>query len=298
MTSDLAFFQAAPIHYVDVGTKLAYRVFGSGPAIVLLHGWPFNGATYRSMVRRLSRNYTCYVPDLPGAGDSPWDPRTRDLFPDLGALVVRFVDALDLSRFALIAHDSGGGIARFAAAQLGDRVALLVLTDTEVVGYTPPLILLYLMMARVSWLQSVMLMLVRQRWFRVSPLGFGGLFAKADYGEGEFHQAVTLPFLTHFDDYLRALRTANMKTLDQQLPDIHRRISAPTLLVWGQADRHFPVERARAMSTQFRNLRAFVALPGQALMVHEEAPELVLQHIEPALNDLLSSPSPTVAISA
>lgn len=296
MTSDLAFFQAAPIRYVDVGTKLAYRVFGSGPAILFVHGWPLNGATYRSMVRRLSRNFTCYVPDLPGAGNSPWDPRTRDMFSDFGTLMVRFVDALSLTRLAIIAHDSGGGIARFAAAQLGDRVTLLALTDTEVSGYTPPLILLYALMARVSWLKSVMRMLLQQRWFRMSPVGFGGLFAKPEYAEGEFSAACTGPFFARFEDSLRSLRAANMKTLEQ-LPELHRRITAPTLLVWGQEDRYFPVERARRMSAEFPNLRAFIALPGQALFVHDEEPALVLQHIEPALHELMS-PSPAAQISA
>jgi haloalkane dehalogenase len=98
---DLESFLAAPVEHVDVGTQLSYRRFGEGPPIVLVHGWPLCGATYRGLVRALRERFTCYVPDLPGAGESPWDPRTQETFSDFSRLLVRFVDAIGLSRFAI-----------------------------------------------------------------------------------------------------------------------------------------------------------------------------------------------------
>src|SRR5262245_52293837 len=45
--SNLAAYLSAPVERVNIGTEIAYRRFGRGPAIVLIHGWPLNGATWR-----------------------------------------------------------------------------------------------------------------------------------------------------------------------------------------------------------------------------------------------------------
>ena len=58
---------------VDVGTaQLAYRREGSGPALLLIHGWPLTGATWRKVLPRLAERFTCIVPDSPGLGDTRW----------------------------------------------------------------------------------------------------------------------------------------------------------------------------------------------------------------------------------
>jgi haloalkane dehalogenase len=285
MTSNLTAFRAAPLERINLGTELTYRRFGQGPAVVLIHGWPLNGATYRGLVRILARKFTCYVPDLPGAGQTPWDPRTHDAFSEWGRLMAHFVDALGLARVALVGHDSGGGLARVAAAELGDRVALLTLIDTEVSGHTPGVVALYQVMAHLPGAAAIFGALAGQGWYRRSRLGFGGCFRNLDHLDGEFAEACLAPLLADNTSALRTLRHFDLKISDR-LPELHRQIRAPVQLIWGDQDPFFPVEKARAMLPEFRDVRGFHVLAGQKLFVHDEAPELVAAHLEPLLTSL------------
>ena len=103
-------FMSAPIRYVDTGSAtVAYRQFGAaGEPLVLLHGWPFAGSTFRRLVPLLEQRFTCYVPDLPGAGDSPWTDATDFSFDGRARIVADFVGRLGLSRYSLVGHDTGG----------------------------------------------------------------------------------------------------------------------------------------------------------------------------------------------
>lgn len=291
MTTPLASFLAAPLERVHLSSTLTYRRFGRGPAVVLVHGWPLNGATYRGLVQHLAQRYTCYVPDLPGSGDTPWDPTTRDIFSDWGKLIAEFVVALGLTQVALVGHDSGGGIAREAALLLGDRVRMLGLIDTEVSNHQPGLVRLYKLLARLPGCVPLMRMLLGQRWFARSRLGFGACFRNPSHVLGEFHDACLAPLLPRLPNAMQALRCADLT--GTRWPKVHARISAPSVLIYGERDLFFPVDLARAMVDELPDVRAFHVLPEQALFAQDEAPELVAGALLPWLDKLHA---PTVAL--
>jgi pimeloyl-ACP methyl ester carboxylesterase len=81
------------------------------------------------------------------------------------------------------------------------------------------------------------------------------------------------------------LRSANLGVVDE-LAAIHARIVAPTAFVWGDADRFFPVDLARAMAAQLSSLRAFHAVPGAKLYVQEEAPAKIAELTRALLRDV------------
>jgi len=296
MQTPLAAFRSAPLERVQLGTELTYRRFGQGPAVVLVHGWPLNGATYRGLVPVLAQHFTCYVPDLPGSGQTPWDPAITDIFEDWGKLIADFVQALGLSRVALIGHDSGGGIARVSAALLGERVTMLGLIDTEVSNHKPGLVWLYQQAARIPGSQALFGALLKQRWYRRSQLGLGKCFQNVDHIDGEFHEACVVPLYSHLEWALQAISRADSS--GSQLPALHARITAPTVLVWGENDGFFPVAKARAMLPEFRDVRAFDVLPGQGLFVHDEAPQLVAEKLLPWLQKLHAPAATTRLASA
>lgn len=296
MPSPLAAFRRAPLERIDVGTQLTYRRFGQGPAVVLVHGWPLNGATYRGLVPILAPHFTCYVPDLPGSGETPWDPNTGETLDSWGKLIARFVQALGLERVALIGHDSGGGIARVAAAELGERVAMLGLIDTEVSNHRPGLVWLYQTAARLPGGEALFGALLSQRWFRRSQLGLAKCFHDVDHIDGDFHEACVIPLKGRLGHALRAIRHAD--TSGTKLPAVHARITAPTVLVWGEDDPFFPVETARAMLPELRDVRAFEVLPKQSLFVQDEAPELVAEKLLPWLQKLHAATPLTAHASA
>src|SRR5215470_8889218 len=109
-------FRAATIVYVDVGTvEIAYRQFGAerpGNPLLLIHGWPLSGFTWRHCISGLAHRRRCIVVDSPGAGDTKWNPEHEFRFRGQAEAYARFVDAIGIGRFDVLAHDTGATIAR------------------------------------------------------------------------------------------------------------------------------------------------------------------------------------------
>src|SRR5262245_22432532 len=54
-------FRGHPDAFIDVGhSRLAYRRFGRGPDVVLVHGWPLHSATFRCVVPMLANDFTLH----------------------------------------------------------------------------------------------------------------------------------------------------------------------------------------------------------------------------------------------
>lgn len=262
----------APLEPLDVGhSRLAYYRAGRGPDLVFVHGWPLHAATFRAVVARLEDSYTCHLLDLPGAGrtvstpDAPIDLRAH------GATVRAAIDKLGLERYAFVAHDSGGFVARTVAA--GDpRVRGLVLGNTEIPGHLPWQLVAYGLLGKLPASRSLFRTMLRARLLRHSALGFGGCFEDVRFVDGEFGELFVRPLLED-DDALRGamqlLATADKSYL-AGLRDTHRAIRAPVQLVWGSADPFFPLRLARDMLAQFGGPATLVEIPGGKLFAHED----------------------------
>jgi pimeloyl-ACP methyl ester carboxylesterase len=112
------------------GFSLAYDRTGTGPAVVLLHGWPGSRGDFRLVAPRLSEGADVVVPDLRGFGES--DKHAVD--PDEGysgaaqaRSVTGLLDELDLGPVVLAGYDIGSRIAQTVAQASPDRVAALVI---------------------------------------------------------------------------------------------------------------------------------------------------------------------------
>jgi haloacetate dehalogenase len=96
--------------------SLAYEVCGTGPALLLLHGFPQNRAIWQPVKDVLSKHFTLVMPDLRGYGASPKpasDPEhltysKRAMALDLMALM----DRLGHQQFGVVGHDRGARVAR------------------------------------------------------------------------------------------------------------------------------------------------------------------------------------------
>lgn len=112
--------------------NVAYLEFGpaEGPAVVLLHGFPYDVHAYDEVAARLAAaGCRCIVPWLRGYGDthfiSPATPRSGEQAA-LGADLVALLDALSVRRAVLAGYDWGGRAGCVVAALWPERVAGLV----------------------------------------------------------------------------------------------------------------------------------------------------------------------------
>ncbi len=96
------------------GIEMHYVEAGSGPPVVLLHGWPFTWFSWRKNIAPLAERYRVIVPDLRGYGETD-KPATGYDKRIMATDVLELCKALGIGRIALIGHDRGARVAtRFA----------------------------------------------------------------------------------------------------------------------------------------------------------------------------------------
>ena len=118
------------------GTQLFVRVGGSGPAVVLLHGFGDTGDMWGALANVLMKDHTVIVPDLRGMGLSA--------HPDIGytkkseALdIAGVMDALKVEKADLVTHDIGNMVGYALAAQFRARITRWVVIDAPIPGIGP-----------------------------------------------------------------------------------------------------------------------------------------------------------------
>jgi pimeloyl-ACP methyl ester carboxylesterase len=116
------------------GQTLHYVREGSGPPVLLLHGWPATWTHWRKLMPLLAHKHTVIAPDLRGFGDSSKPPTgydTRSITGDVRALMQQ----LDLGKKTLVVgHDMGAVHAYTYAAEYPDEVAAFAYLDEPLPG--------------------------------------------------------------------------------------------------------------------------------------------------------------------
>ncbi len=273
-------------HFIDVAeARICYRKMGTGPALVLLHGFPLSGLTWRKVVPQLAPRFTCHAFDLVGLGDSTSRAVADFSSPGQGAVLQRALRALDISSYALIGNDTGGWVARELALLDGGRVSHLVLTNTEMPGHRPPWIPLYQFLSQLPGSSVVLRGMLASRRIRRSPMGFGGCFENLDLIDGQFTDLFVAPLVSNparLAATLQFLVSMKFERIDRFV-ELHGNLPMPVTFVWGAADPTFPEVIARAMATQFPNVAAFHSVPHTKLVLHEEQPDKVSELVTAAL---------------
>lgn len=117
-------------HIETSGGTIAASVFGSGPPLLLLHGFPQTRAMWQPITASLAASHTLIIPDLPGYGDSdsPADVEAASKRA-MAASMVEAMQSLGFDSFDLAGHDRGGRVAYRMALDHPQRVKRLAVLD-------------------------------------------------------------------------------------------------------------------------------------------------------------------------
>lgn len=118
------------------GAELHYRKGGSGPALILLHGFPEDGSAYAHVMPALARNFTVVVPDMRGIG------RSVALVPAFDAEILagdiqQLAVSLQLERPYVVGHDTGGTVAHAMGRLYHQRLRGVMLIESPLPGLQP-----------------------------------------------------------------------------------------------------------------------------------------------------------------
>lgn len=130
-----ASFQSKTVHVTD-GVDIFVRFGGTGPAVLLIHGYAENSDSWSPLAQDLMKDHTVVVPDLRGIGRSSkpgsgYDKKTQA--GDMRAVVT----SLGFDRMPVVAHDIGNMVAYAYAATYPDKVERLVVMDAPIPGIEP-----------------------------------------------------------------------------------------------------------------------------------------------------------------
>ncbi len=114
---------------VTINLKMA----GSGPPLLLLHGYPQTHVIWHKIAPALAQHFTVIAPDLRGYGDSSKPPSDENHAPyskrRMSADQVEVMATLGFDRFNLVGHDRGGRVAHRLARDHPERVQKLAVLD-------------------------------------------------------------------------------------------------------------------------------------------------------------------------
>jgi pimeloyl-ACP methyl ester carboxylesterase len=118
------------------GATLHYVRGGSGPVIVLLHGFPQDWYEWHDVMPRLSKNFTVIAVDLRGVGGSTATQGGYDA-ASVAEDILQLTQELDIDHIYLAGHDIGGLVAYAFAHLHPEKLRGLMILDVLVIGISP-----------------------------------------------------------------------------------------------------------------------------------------------------------------
>jgi pimeloyl-ACP methyl ester carboxylesterase len=262
-------------HELDMhGHRVSYRIAGSGPPLLLLHGIANSSATWERVAPLLSERFTLIAPDLLGHGESA-TPRGDYSLGAHASGARDVVTALGHEHVTVVGHSLGGGIAMQFAYQFPERTERLVLVASGGLGREVHLLL---RAAALPGADYVLPALTSRRVMDIGR-GVGSLFARVGLRPSGDVEVLARGFAS-LDN--AGSRQAFLHTVRAVIDPGGQRVSAhdrlalaallPTLIVWGARDSIIPVEHGAA---------AHAAMPGSRFerfelaghMPHDDEPE-------------------------
>jgi len=115
------------------GTKLHYLTAGSGPPLLLLHGYAETSSMWKSLLPEVAERFMVVAPDLPGIGDSDIPADGLDM-QSAAVRIHALARSVGIEKAHVVGHDIGLMVAYAYAAQFPDEVEKLAVMDAFLPG--------------------------------------------------------------------------------------------------------------------------------------------------------------------
>ena len=218
---------------VTVGNEqIVYLTGGTGPDMVLVHGFGADKDNYTRLARYLTKSYHVIIPDLTGFGESTKDMKVSyDVFSQASRLH-DFIQTLGLKSFHLAGHSMGGAIVGAYGAKYPEMVKSLLLLAPAGVRTAPE--------------TELMRMLKNgdNPFIINNPTDFDKLMDLTFYHKPFIPRPVRLLCAKNMaaNQPLLKKTVTDLQSIPFSLEDQIRQYPGPTLVIWGNQDRVLDVK--------------------------------------------------------
>ncbi len=257
------------------GVRWRYLHAGSGPPLLLIHGFMAYSFSWRFNMEALSRHFSVYALDLPGSGFSQRTDAPQCSLAGDAEGVLRFMEHFEMEQADVLGTSRGGGLAIVLAAMaaqrsMSHRIRRLILTSAINPWSSYGRFLTRLLSMAIGGV-FVTHVLPKQRWLmlryfrklygdprRIAPGSIEGYTAGLDV-PGSFEQILRVVRSWHCD----------LALIEKSLPAISE---LPTLLLWGSRDTAVYPSSAYELQQRLKN-SVLVVLDGVGHVPYEEVPD-------------------------
>lgn len=247
---------ATTVEKLSSGRLLRIARTGSGPPVVLLHGYPDNLQIWSELAIRLADQFEVIAFDWPGMGYSEAWPGGTTPF-HMAEHLQKILDELGIERASLVGMDMGGQPALVFAAHHPERIERLVIMNS-LVWWDENTSWEIKVLRKYGWNRFILRKFPRIVFWRAERT----FLPRHRKLPSELRADLWKSFSQYDVRLFIARLCAGYQGTLMQLPDAYKKITCPTLVLWGEQDQHFPPDHAKRLS---------VTIPGSTLEIVPEA---------------------------
>jgi pimeloyl-ACP methyl ester carboxylesterase len=224
------------------GRSLRVARLGGGPPLILLHGYPDNLQVWSELAPRLAVRYEVIAFDWPGMGNS--EAWTGGATPfDFARRLRTLMDDWSLERAAIVGHDMGGQAALAFAAEYSNRISHLVVMNSLVI-WDEKTSWEIALLRKFGWNRVLLERLPRAVFFRATRTFLPRGYELSAELRSDLWESFQRPEVRKFVVRMCAGYQGTLPRLKQLYPTIR----TPSLLLWAERDKHFPVAHAKKLA--------------------------------------------------
>ncbi len=226
------------------GIQINETIIGDGQPLVMLHGWGANIKLLQPLADKLvTYGYQIFMFDHLGFGESQDPPYPYTIF-DYANFCVKYFDYHKLDKTHIFGHSFGGRLSLILGSDYAHRINKIVISDGAGLVTPTPIH----KQIRLKSYKSI-----RDSLYKV------GAKSLADALRDKYNQRYAS---TDFQQVSGVMRQTFINVVNQDLLDYARRISVPTVLIWGDKDEDTPLWQGQKLAE---------SIPDSALIIHEGA---------------------------
>lgn len=222
------------MYFNNKDMSIYYEKYGDNKkTILILPGWGNTRTTFTNIINFFKDNYTIYIIDYPGFGNSPIPEKELAIY-DYTNLVRDFLDEMQIKNPIIIAHSFGGRIATLLTGYYKEKIDKIIMIDAASIKPRKS-IKAFIKQTTYKVLKKLTYLLpkLKQEYYRQKLLKF---FGSTDYQN--------LPNNMH---------KTFKNIVNENLIYYLKNIESETLLLWGKLDKDTPLKDGYKMNNLIKN---------------------------------------------